>query len=460
MSSNSNNSDSKISFINTTENTLNLTNIVNNDIIETLEKKTYYKNILSNYKNFREFLPEGKEELYNNLKRYKKEFYYIQNYFTNTILIIDGENLLKSSKFQNIFKLLLGTMDFNNLFKNWLYGTDDKTIQPFTSLNLNIYQKKKILSKFSDFFLLDFNIIFIVNTKSHEENNILFTDNNNSIILPILYDNSIIREQDDHIIVFLSLFFESNNRKTHLITADKFKWYKGDLCLKNFRFIYDYNNLSIHIDISTHNSHDILVYKNNNIIIDNFNYPFLDPKNFNIKSIISTISIKNKNTCISFQSILYLLNYLYIEIKSNNKEYFSLYINEIINILIEKVEINYEEIKKVLFLLINNNKIKNKVISKINLSNIEINIENYKTVCNIYLILKTIIIYYHPKNIILNICKIFCYIIDIFDLINDNLNKIKKISYDTNFIINKYFLELYSHHIFLKKSGFIKKDLI
>ena len=448
----SNKSDSKISFINTNENNTN--NIIDN------EKKIYYKSILSSYKDFREYMPEGKEELYNNLKRYKKEFYYIQSYFTKTILIIDGENLLKSAKFQNIFKLLLGDIDFNNYFKYWMYGSDDKIILPFTSLNLSISQKKKILSSLSENYLKSFNVIFIINTKlndtpsgikNKENDDIIFTNDNNSVILPIYYDKTIIREQDDHIIVFLNIFFQNNN-KTHIITADKFRWYKGELSLKNFRFIYDYNELCINLEICAHNTHDIIIYKNHKIIIDNFNYPFLDPKNFNL------ISIKNKD--ISFQSILYLLNYLYIQIKIDNNQYFLLYINEIILILLEKVEYNYHEIKKILILFIDNTKIKKKLASIGNLSSIEQNIENYKIICNIYLVLKTIIIYYHPKQFILDICKIFCYIIDIFDLISDNTNKIKKISYDSNFIINKYFLELYSHNIYLKKTGFVKKDII
>ena len=449
----SNKSDSKISFINTSDNNTNNTNN---------EKKIYYKSILSSYKNFREYLPEGKEELYNNLKRYKKEFYYIQSYFTKTILIIDGENLLKSAKFQNIFKLLLGTIDFNNYFKNWMYGYDDKTILPYISLNLTIAQKKKILSLLSENYLNTFNVIFIINTKisdtpigvknkENDNNEIIFTNDNNSVIFPIYYDKTIIREQDDHIIVFLNIFFQNNN-KTHIITADKFRWYKGELSLKNFRFIYDYNELCIHLEICNHNTHDMIIYKNNKLLIDNFNYPFLDPKNFNL------LSIKNKD--ISFQSILYLLNYLYIQIKIDNNEYFLLYIDEIINILLEKIENNYHEIKKILILFIDNSKMKKKLASIGNLSTIESNIENYKIICNIYLILKTIIIYYHPKQFILNICKIFCNIIDIFDLISDNTNKIKKISYDSNFIINKYFLELYSHNIYLKKTGFVKKDIM
>ena len=441
-------SDSKISFINSSDNNTN--NVIEN---KNNEKRIYYKSILSSYKDFREYLPEGKEELYNNLKRYKKEFYYIQSYFTKTILIIDGENLLKSAKFQNIFKLLLGTIDFNNYFKNWMYGYDDKTILPYTSLNITIAQKKKILSLLSENYLKSFNVIFIINTKINEENDndIIFTNDNNSIIFPIYYDKTIIREQDDHIIVFLNLFFQNNN-KTHIITADKFRWYKGELSLKNFRFIYDYNELCIHLEICNHNTHDLIIYKNHKLIIDNFNYPFLDPKNFNL------LSIKNKD--ISFQSILYLLNYLYIQIKIDNNEYFLLYIDEIINILLGKVEHNYHEIKKILILFIDNSKIKKKLASIDNLSIIEQNIENYKIICNIYLVLKTIIIYYHPKQFILNICKIFCYIIDIFDLISDNTNKIKKISYDSSFIINKYFLELYSHNIYLKKTGFVKKDIM
>jgi len=450
----SNKSDSKISFINTDDNNTNI-NINNN------EKKTYYKSILSSYKNFREHLPEGKEELYNNLKRYKKEFYYIQSYFTKTILIIDGENLLKSAKFQNIFKLLLGTIDFNNYFKNWMYGYDDKTILPYTSLNLTIAKKKKIFSLLSENYLKSFNVIFIINTKisdtpigfknKENDNDIIFTNDNNSVIFPIYYDKTIIREQDDHIIVFLNIFFQNNN-KTHIITADKFRWYKGELSLKNFRFIYDYNELCIHLEICAHNTHDMIYYKNDKLLIDNFNYPFLDPKNFNL------LSIKNKD--ISFQSILYLLNYLYIQIKTDNVDYFLLFIDEIINILLEKVEHNYHEIKKILNLFIDNSKIKKKLASIDNLTIIEQNIENYKIICNIYLVLKTIIIYYHPKQFILDICKIFCKIIDIFDLISDNTNKIKKISYDSSFIINKYFLELYSHNIYLKKTGFIKKDIM
>jgi hypothetical protein len=449
----SNKSDSKISFINTDDNINKDDNINTDDNNTNNEKKIYYKKILSSYKNFREFLPEGKEELYNNLKRYKKEFFYIQSYFTKTILIIDGENLLKSAKFQNIFKLLLGTIDFNNYFKNWIYGYDDKTILPFTSLNLTISQKKKILSLLSENYLKSFNVIYIINTKINEanDNDIIFTNDNNSIIFPIYYDKTIIREQDDHIIVFLNIFFQNNN-KTHIITADKFRWYKGELSLKNFRFIYDYNELCIHLEICYHNTHDLIIYKNHKLIIDNFNYPFLDPKNFNL------LSIKNKD--ISFQSILYLLNYLYIQIKINNNEYFLLYMNEIITILLEKVEYNYNEIKKILILFIDNSKIKKKLASIGNLSIIEQNIENYKIICNIYLVLKTIIIYYHPKQFILDICKIFCYIIDIFDLISDNTNKIKKISYDSSFIINKYFLELYSHNIYLKKTGFMKKDIM
>jgi len=444
----SNKSDSKISFINTDDNNTNINVNTNN------EKKTYYKSILSSYKNFREFLPEGKEELYNNLKRYKKEFYYIQSYFTKTILIIDGENLLKSAKFQNIFKLLLGTIDFNIYFKNWMYGYEDKTILPYTSLNLTIAQKKKILSLLSENYLNSFNVIFIINTKINEENDndgIIFTNDNNSVIFPIYYDKTIIREQDDHIIVFLSIFFQNNN-KTHIITADKFRWYKGELSLKNFRFIYDYNELCIHLEICDHNTHDMIIYKNHKLLIDNFNYPFLDPKNFNL------LSIKNKD--ISFQNILYLLNYLYIQIKIDNNEYFLLYINEITNILFEKIEYNYNEIKKIIILFTDNTKIKKKLASIGNLSSIESNIENYKIICNIYLVLKTIIIYYHPKQFIFDICKIFCYIIDIFDLISDNTNKIKKISYDSSFIINKYFLELYSHNIYLKKTGFVKKDIL
>lgn len=211
--------------------------------------------------------------------------------------------------------------------------------------------------------------------------------------------------------------------------------------------------MSIYVDISYNNSHDILIYKNNKILVDNFNYPFLDPKNFKI---IQITNYKN----ISLQDISYILNFLYMQIKINNKEYFLKYIDDIINIILIHTLKNKEELEKMLFLLLNNKKIDRKIVSKFNLSEIESNIENYKLICNIYLILKGISILYNPINYILNICKIFCYITDIFDIINDNLNKIKKISYECTFIINKYCLELYSHHVYLKKNGFLKKDII
>jgi hypothetical protein len=66
MSSKSSNTESKISFLNTNDNILN-----NNLLNEEEEKKNYYKNILSNYKNFREFLPEGNHQ---NFKIYLKYF--------------------------------------------------------------------------------------------------------------------------------------------------------------------------------------------------------------------------------------------------------------------------------------------------------------------------------------------------------------------------------------------------
>ena len=162
-----------------------------------------------------------------------------------------------------------------------------------------------------------------MNMNQEKEEVPIFTNDNNSVIFPIYYDKTIIREQDDHIIVFLNIFFKNNN-KTHIITADKFRWYKGELSLKNFRFIYDYNKLCIHLEICAHNTHDMIIYKNDRLLIDNLNYPFLDPKNFNLSS------IKNKD--ISFQSILYLLNYLYIQIKTDNVDYFLFYNLKLTNV--------------------------------------------------------------------------------------------------------------------------------
>ena len=173
------------------------------------EKMNYYKNILKNYKLFSKYLTEGKSELYKNLKKYKKEFYFIHNYYKKEILIIDGENILKSFKFQPIFKNLLGKTDYYKYFNCWLRGYFNNTnkshntfINPYTSLNMSYDDKKLILERFAEVFLIKYNNIFIIS--SNDVKSTGYINNHESIIIPINYDKCDIREQDDHLIVFLN----------------------------------------------------------------------------------------------------------------------------------------------------------------------------------------------------------------------------------------------------------------
>ena len=58
---------------------------------------------------------------------------------------------------------------------------------------------------------------------------------------------------------------------------------------------------------------------------------------------------------------------------------------------------------------------------------------------------------------IVKIAKLFTCIMKIYDKIEVSLHKIRKISNNSN-DLNKIFLSILSHHIFMKKNGFCKKD--
>jgi hypothetical protein len=45
----------------------------------------------------------------------------------------------------------------------------------------------------------------------------------------------------------------------------------------------------------------------------------------------------------------------------------------------------------------------------------------------------------------------------VYDKIDESMHKIRKISNESN-DLNKTFLNILSHHIFMKKNGFCKKD--
>jgi hypothetical protein len=63
----------------------------------------------------------------------------------------------------------------------------------------------------------------------------------------------------------------------------------------------------------------------------------------------------------------------------------------------------------------------------------------------------------NSKKYIIRLAKLFSIIMIIFDNIESNIFKIRKLSNNKS-DINKLFLELFAHHIYMKKNGFCKKD--
>ncbi len=84
------------------------------------------------------------------------------------------------------------------------------------------------------------------------------------------------------------------------------------------------------------------------------------------------------------------------------------------------------------------------------------NINIFKELINIYLILKYIKLLYWNDKFILEYIKIFEYIIYIFDKIEDSIDKIRKLS-NSSSVSSKCFKELNSIYLFMKKIGLCKK---
>ena len=440
--------ETKNSFLNISS-SLSVSNKNNINIYDDEKKLNYYKNILFNYKIFEKYLKEGKNELYSNLKKYKKEFFYIHNYFNKQIFIIDGENLLKSFKMQNIFYNILGNIDYYKYFNYWIYGSKNLCINPYTTLNLSNFDKKIILEKFVKLYLFNYNNIFIISSKNKDFNKVSFIDNNNSLVIPILYESKNIREQDDHLIMFLNKLLINKNAK--VISCDKFKWFSENVNILNFRFIYDYDNKETNIEIVDNNVHDLKIFKNNSFLIDNYIYPYIDNKSI-ITNQLNINSINNIKT----DSLVHIFDLIYLQIKI--KKYNSELLKRIDNIIDIIINNNcFDFLEKYIKNIVKQKKYFEEF--NINYNDIIKCINDFKNICDCYSIIKSIIINYNNYEFIIKVSKLFSKIIFITDIIEENSNKIRKYYSLCENVINPT-LEIYRIFILLKKNGFFKRDVL
>lgn len=462
MNEQKNNKNDEIVGTDITKETVDITKGTYQSFINTndSEKMNYYKNILKNYKLFSKYLTEGKNELYKNLKKYKKEFYFIHNYYKKEILIIDGENILKSFKFQPIFKNLLGKTDYYKYFNCWLCGYFNNTkshntfINPYTSLNMSYDDKKFILERFTEVFLNNYNNIYIIS--SNDVKSTGYINNHESIIIPINYDKCDIREQDDHLIVFLNKLLDYKCAK--IISFDNFNWCKN-VNILIFKIVYNYDNKTINIALAKKGENDIKIINNTSIIVNIPNYPYIDIKNVN----------SLKGTFGSHDAFVdTVIDNAYIQLKINNyndyndiiikNKNISKLVNKYIKILLLNDSINnlYDWLKNIV-----HNKGKDNSLDKI--CNINNAIKNYKYTYKCYLILRAIsILYYSHKldyDFIIMLAQLYSNIIKIYEFIDIYYAKIRKIAIkNINNAINPEH-NIFCFYLYLKKNGINRRTL-
>jgi hypothetical protein len=502
------------------------------------------------------------------------------------ILLVDVENILKSFVIQNFFKSYLENDKFEKYFNIWNNGCckDDndmsqisvedismseysskiKYIEPYTSLNINFDKKKELLDILIDKIINNHNTISIItSSESKTTNDELNTSSNKTLsnktlsnktsqtsemsqktqktqktqttlvceefyqshlVIPIEYNNKYdIREQDDHLIVFIYLLLKKLNFNPIIISNDKFGWFNlnesNKLEIKNFKILYDLelNERKIVID----NQYTPSIYKLNNKyhLIPFVNFPLVEKNIENTKNHLSQIYenyyckqikifLKTKFKKISNDEMIKkIIEYLFyfsandnllneinnlieiIEFLINYLNYISNDLNKIFDFLssksknnIFKMSIGTEKISlnNISKISLNNISIipetsffesqninsfidEKKLFSKNEIKNYLVILDNYLKIVETYIILKFVIykIYkskkYDIQQYINYLCLIFDYIIGVYDLIDENIYKIRKLS-NSKSEQNVIFKKINTIYIFIRKQGYFKRN--
>ncbi len=455
------------------------------------------------------------EENFNNIKNKLisiEEIFKSQNF--DKILILDMENLLKSSKVHYLLKKHIN--DYDILFKTWFYGyfsiendfdnitkvslsefsNCTKYIEPYSSISLDFIDKNRLAEILVKSYFKDYFVIYTLNIKNKGNSNIDLNVNinKNFLSIPIIYDKNDIREQDDHIMIFLySLLLKKYN--TYIVSSDKFKWYKNieKISIKNIKLLYDFDNLKNIILIDNFYTNDLIKFKNNFYNVPFYNFPIIDEKILikNKEKVFFKINIKEINLdhinfifYNLFKVFCEYLNDISNEIKQSNKNIYTNfieknikkvdYLQDILEYCI-KILIHLNEKIKPLYNFLDNHSKKeifNMLIETTSnsipinsiiffdrnfMEKISILLEKIKLSINIYILFKSFTIYYLNKDYCIKLSKLFSLIIYNYDQIEKHTYKIRKLSND-NTEFNKIFLELNSIFIYIKKIGLCKKN--
>lgn len=429
---------------------------------------------------------------------------------TCPFVIIDVENILKSYKIQYFLKSILSPEEYTEYFETWTngyfqidpdlelsntntltnislsqYSTKTKYIEPFTSLNLNINIKIKLLKIIIEHLLQNYNTINIITTNKSEsiKNNENFVLTEKDYFIPIKYNKHDIREQDDHLILFLYTMMKKKDINVILLSNDKFKWYsEPDNSYypdypSNFKFLYDFDTWTKKLIIGNAYTPDIYKFDSKCFLFPFINFPIisedyigwvnnsnnnLDDKWESYNKIKSKFYLKSVDT--QFKSLYFYL--LKLSVGYNVDSDLDLkFINWIMDYLVELKKaftkifdfLNSNTKKEIFKISLEN---KNKFFSNEQIDNFLFSITKYKTMIELFQIIKVIGIKIYPndKKFILFIISIFSSLIEIYDGINDNLYKIRKLS-NSNSNLNTLFTELNHTFIFIRKQGYFKKNI-
>ena len=267
-----------------------------------------------------------------------------------------------------------------------------------------------------------------------------------------------------------------------MLSNDKFKWYSNqdEFLTSNFKFLYDFDNLTKQLIIDNAYTPDVYKFYSNYFIFPFINYPIIDDtyfmeKNFNISianlnnSIINfnNLNFNNLNSIENQYEIIYIcliklsvydnikkINFNY-EILTNFLHNYLLRINKIITQLFNFLN---SQTKKEIFKL--SIKDKQNIFSQEQIEILIFAINKYKSLIEIFQVIKVIGIkfYSDDKNFILFIRLFFSIIIEIYDTIQENLYKIRKLS-NSKSNLSKLFSILNTSFIYIRKQGFFKKNI-
>lgn len=379
------------------------------------------------------------------------------------IILFDSENILKSFRIYEILKNNLDEDKLKNIYNKWIYGekifydkinesmsmtefsNSVKYIEPFTSLSMDINDKMFLCKIIVSNYLSDYFVICMVNSKNKINESTHSVIEDNILFINIVHDKNDIREQDDHLILYLNYYLSQLKKKVLILSSDYYKFYLDKVITYDFKMLYDIDNCVSKIILSN-SQKDLIILNQKKIelVVNNINPIYLSNKNLSheyiLFDIIKKILIDNKEEFIK-------------ELEKTQKEIIK-ELKKLVNFFDEIFNFLESKSKKEIFKIMLSGK---EIFHSDYEKNFIKNIEKFKSIINLYLILKFIKLIFYQEKFIEHYIMIFEKIIYIYDKIDDSIDKIRKLS--NGLESSNIFSVLNSTYLMIKKIGLFKKVL-